>query len=133
MAVKPENTFRRSVHKHLPHDLYHTKTNNPFEGGIADDWYSSTKADLWVEYKYIAKVTPTLCRLPDLSPLQRNWVNARLTEGRNVAVIVGCPTGGVLYQNKEWECPLTPIEFNQRLRSRVELANWILAFTRGGP
>ncbi len=133
MSCKPENTFRVSVHSHLPRDLYHVKMNNPFSGGIPDDYYSGSKTDLWIEYKFIPKITPALCALPDLSALQLDWLNGRYEEGRNVAVIVGCKEGGVLYRDKEWETLKAPDEFKQLLQSRVQLARWILAFTRGAP
>ncbi len=140
MAVKPENTFRTGVHKYLPADLYHVKMNNPFAAGIADDWYSGSKADLWVEYKYlqVPKRPSTLIDLtagkkPEISHLQQEWLRSRHTEGRSVAVIVGCPQGGVLFLDREWESPITAEDFNSRLLSRQQLASWILAFTRGGP
>lgn len=133
MSTKPENTFRGGVHKYLPRDLYHVKMSNPYVGGIWDDWYSGSKADLWIEFKFIPKLTPKLCELPDLSALQKDWGRNRLAEGRNLAVIVGCPEGGVLYRNLEWETPITKETFSSRLQTRTELAKWILAQTIGGP
>ena len=133
MSSKPETTFIASVHKHLPPKLYRMKTHNPYIGGPADVWYSGSKGDLWVEYKFIPKITPALCALPALSALQLQWLNERYAEGRNVAVIVGCKEGGVLYQDKDWEKPLDPDQFNRLLKTRDQLARWILAFTQGGP
>ena len=53
MSRGPENNFISSVHKHLPMKLYRMKNNNPYNGGIADVWYSGSKADLWIEYKFV--------------------------------------------------------------------------------
>lgn len=140
MSRKPENTFRGSVHKHLPRDLYSVKMNNPFAAGVPDDWYSGAKADLWVEYKYLevpkrpgTVIDLTSGKKPMLSPLQQDWLRSRHAEGRNVAVIVGCKDGGVLFIGRDWEIPLTAGVFTSRLQSRIDLARWILDFTRGGP
>ena len=73
MSRKPETTFIASVHKHLPKDLYRLKNNNPFAGGIADVWYSGMKADLWVEYKFVARV-PKTGLAADLGELQKVWL-----------------------------------------------------------
>jgi hypothetical protein len=140
MAVKPENTFRGSVHKHLPRNLYHEKMNNPFAAGIADDYYSGMKADLWVEYKFILVPKQAKTRIdlvsgkkPPLSPMQQHWLRERHREGRNVRVIVGCKEGGVIFADLEWETPITQQAFVSKLQSRADLASWILAFTQGGP
>lgn len=133
MSAKPENSFRGGVHKYLPRDLYHVKMNNLYSSGIPDDWYSGESGDLWVEYKFIPKLTAKLCELPGLSPIQRLWLDARHAEGRNVAVIVGCPEGGVLYRNLEWNTPITKEAFISRLQARQDLAAWILSQTKGGP
>lgn len=129
MSTKPETTFIASVHKHLPRDLYRMKTHNPYLGGIPDIFYSGTKTDLWVEYKFIPKITPAQCRSPNLSALQLDWINGRHEEGRNVAVIVGSPTGGVLMLDCEWQSFFDVDQFKGRVKTRAELAEWIANFT----
>lgn len=99
--------------------------NNPYSSGTADVWYSGNKADLWVEYKYLPKVPVRALILPDLSPLQVEWLEGRYKEGRNVAVIVGCPQGGVLYQDLSWTKELTPEEFLSKLLTKQDLALWL--------
>lgn len=139
MAVKPENTFRASVHKYLPADLHHEKMNNDYSSGTADDWYSGSLDDLWVEYKYLPRVpqrgTVHLCKpnvkKPMLSRLQKEWLRGRSTEGRNVHVIVGCPLGGVILSCLEWENPIPAADFAARVLSRKELAHWIIRQTIG--
>jgi hypothetical protein len=126
MARKPENTFINSVHKHFGHARPYTeKMNNPYRGGTADTWYSGTKADLWVEYKYIARIPQRAGVLPDCSPLQLQWLKGRSSEGRNVAVIVGCPTGGVVYLNGAWEYEVSGADFSALVVPRPTIAGWI--------
>lgn len=132
MASKPENIFRASVHKYLPKTLHHEKMSNPYRSGGADDWYSGSKGDLWIEYKFI-KALParsTTRIVPNLSPLQIEWCRDRFEEGRTVRVIVGCPTGGVIFNSpSDWEAGVTTGEFKGRLVARQELAKTIMAFT----
>lgn len=133
----PENTFIGSVHRYLPAQLYHMKNHNMYNGGIADVWYSGTRADLWVEYKFI--VTPkrdetvidlTAGKTPMLSVLQQDWIRGRVSEGRNVGVIVGCKEGGVWLPGLAWATPLKTVEFKNLLRSRSDLAGTILALVQ---
>lgn len=127
MASKPENTFRGSVHKYLPKALYHVKMNNGYVAGIPDDWYSGNRGDLWVEYKFLPKtplradVSPTKL----LTTLQVLWLNARYEEGRSVAVVIGCPDGGVIMRDQEWMWDYTPQMFRDRLVPRQAIAQWI--------
>lgn len=103
--------------------------NNPYRGGTADWWYSGDRADLWVEYKYIDRIPVRASVLPDLSELQKDWLAGRVRENRNVAVIVGCPEGGVIYLNGEWLVELSPNVFRERICSQNQLARWIMAQT----
>ena len=124
MSQKPETKFINKVDRHIP-EVYAEKTNNPFRGGIADKWYSGDRGDLWVEYKYLPRIPMTKRILPDLSPRQQLWLAERHTEGRNVAVVVGCPQGGVIYRNLEWMSPLSAAEFRLRLQDCRDIALWI--------
>ena len=130
MARKAETTFIGSVHKHLPMGVYREKMNNPYRSGTADVWYSGKK-DLWVEYK----VLPTLPKRLEtnivlgLSENQKIWLRHRHEEGRNVAVICGCKAGGVVFQGVSWDRPISNPEFTSRIRTRLELAAWLLTQT----
>lgn len=125
-TTKPENRFIGSVHRYLPR-TYAEKMNNPWRAGTADVWYSGERGDLWVEYKFIERVPRSKEILPDLTPRQRRWLNDRFDEGRNVAVVLGTPMGGVIYRNKEWMKPLTQQEVLARIVSREEIARWIFS------
>lgn len=125
MAQKPETIFLNGVRNKLPRELYVVKMNNPFTAGIPDLWVSGSKADLWIEGKWLPK-TPAMIDLtvgkkPMLSVLQQTWLRNRHTEGRKVAVIVGSPDGGIVLKGVEWEVATA---FSPIL-SRKEIADWI--------
>lgn len=126
----PENTFIASVHRHLPVGLYRMKNHNQFNGGIADVWYSGSKADLWVEFKFITvPVRDTTVIDFGLSSLQREWLASRHEEGRNVGVVVGCKAGGVWLPGISWGGPCTAADFRGCIKPRIELARIIGALT----
>jgi hypothetical protein len=124
MAGKPESGFIRSIHKYLP-TVYFEKMANPYRGGTPDVWYSGHLGDLWVEYKFLPSLPRSKEIFPDLSPLQKLWLRRRYGDGRNVAVIVGCPEGAVVYEHLTWERGLTPTDFRARMVPRAEIARWI--------
>lgn len=99
--------------------------NNPFSSGTADVWYSGPLADCWIEYKYLPKLPVRALILPDVSPLQADWLSGRCQEGRNVSVVLGSPEGAVMYFNLTWLQPITPDEFRSRMISKQDLADWI--------
>jgi hypothetical protein len=123
MANKPETTYIKGVHKHL--QSYYEKTNNPFRSGTADVWYSGHLGDLWVEYKYIERIPKNNEILPEVTLRQAQWLGNRFEEGRNVAVVLGSPEGGVVYLGTTWLDPITPAEFRQRMISQSAIAQWI--------
>ena len=132
MASKPETTFRLKIERRLPRTLHREKMNNPFRGGTADSWYSGKGGDLWVEYKFLPRVPQRGFITPerlDLSHLQRQWLRGRHEEGRNVAVIVGTPVGGVIMRNLEWEEEIPVDLFTSRTVTIPDLAIWIMQQT----
>lgn len=125
-TAKPESRFIGSVHRYLQ-SSYAEKMNNPWRAGTADVWYSGDRGDLWVEYKFIERIPRSAEILPDLTPRQKRWLNNRFDEGRNVAVVLGTPTGGVIYRNKEWMNPLDHVALSERIVPRDEIARWIFS------
>ena len=123
MASKPETTYIKGVHKHL--QSYYEKTNNPFRSGTADVWYSGKRGDLWVEYKFIERIPKNAEILPEVTLRQAQWLGNRLHEGRNVAVVLGSPEGGVLYLGETWLNPIMPAEFRMRMIPQSAVAQWI--------
>ena len=124
----PENTFIASVHRHLPVDLYHMKNHNQYNGGIPDVWYSGPAGDLWIEYKFIAvpKRDDTNIII-NLSELQKNWLRSRFSEGRKVAVVVGCKEGGVWFDGVSWDYTYTAKDFRSLMSDRKELGMQVVA------
>lgn len=123
----PENTFIRSVHRHLPVELYVLKNNNQFHAGIADCWYSGPAGDLWIEYKFVAlpKRENTNIEI-SLSELQKHWLRSRHAENRTVGVIVGCKEGGVYFPGTSWGAPCNSLLFRASIESRQKLAGMIV-------
>lgn len=97
-----ESGFIRAVHAKLPKEIYRWKVSDRFSAGVADAYYSSAKADLWIEYKYYPKGLPKNVK-PNLSQLQLKWLSERYQEGRSVYVVVGSPNDCLLYLDKSWE------------------------------
>ena len=92
--IKPENQFIAKIHKRLPSLIYREKTNNRFRAGMPDVYYEGPQDMLWAEYKYLPTARKTFT--PDLTKLQANWLRRAHANGRNVAVIVGSPAGGMV-------------------------------------
>lgn len=126
----PENTFIAGVHKHLDESVYRMKNNNIYNAGIADVWYSGRARDLWVEYKFaVLPKRGTTFVVPGLSELQKKWLRERHTEGRNVAVIVGCKEGAIILRNPvAWEGGVTAATFRATIISRRTAAETIGRF-----
>lgn len=124
MSRKPETTFISSVHRHLigPHV---EKMHNSYRSGTADVWYSGDLGDLWIEYKFIERIPRSDRIVPDLTAQQMRWLNDRYDEGRNVAVVLGTPTGGVIYRDKNWSIPVNDTTVKNRLLDRKSIALWI--------
>lgn len=101
--------------------------NNPYRGGTADVWYSGSADDLWVEYKWVAKLNKKspihISKL--LSPLQLQWLRKRYEEGRNVVVILGTPEGAWVYERLDWELPLEPESVRSLAMSKRDVASYI--------
>ena len=122
LEVMTEHAFVKRVHRHLPSELYRWKVADRYTNGVPDAWYSGPAGDLWVEYKYLPR-TPRRVFTPALSALQKKWLIERHREGRNVAVVVGCPDGAL---------PITAENIEQRIKpthwlSIKELVTWITA------
>ena len=143
VSVKSETSFIGRLNNRLPikkrpgsakaraanpgRHIHYEKMNNPYSSGTFDGWYSG-KRDLWVEFKYLPTVPVRATIYPRklLSELQLNWGNERHDEGRSVAVIIGCPAGGVALVNRAWEKDLSAEEFKTLMLSMDNLASWLL-------
>lgn len=126
--AKPENSFISGVHKYV--QAYAMKNHNEYVGGVADCWYSGHVRDLWVEYKFIVvpKRDSTMI-VPELSPLQLQWLTERRSEGRHMWVVIGCKEGGVMMcRPPEWKTGVNAATFRERVVTRAQLANAIDTF-----
>ena len=128
MAAKPETSFTKRITSRLPKDIYVMKNHNVYTGGVPDLWISGNKADLWCEMKYVdpLPVNVPIRPMKLLSTLQAEWLNKRHDQGRNVAVIIGCKTGGIILRNKEWMKDISPSLFPSLIKSHAQLAEWVV-------
>lgn len=115
-----EHSYIRAVHRHLPKSIHVWKVNARFRKGVPDCWYSGHGADLWVEYKWLAR-TPVRHFTLDLSALQRHWLEQRALEGRSVAVIQGTPQGGCVIVDHAWNLPVEVTQWE----THRSIAAWI--------
>jgi len=127
--AKPENSWRLGCYKYLPPSVYHEKMHNPYRGGTPDDWFSGSARDLWAEVKFVVvpKRDSTMI-VPNLSPLQLDWLTNRRAQGRNCWVIVGCKEGGAILRNPSNWGGLTTAYFRTLLTTRKAVAQQIELF-----
>ena len=131
--MKPESRFITSVNAKIPKTVHREKMHNVYRGGTFDVWYSGSKADLWIEYKWIPRIPARGRVVPDMSSLQLQWGKGRSAEGRGVLVVVGCPEGAVMLPfPSQWEAGVTAEEFRRALVTKSTLAAWIHSLTAGG-
>jgi hypothetical protein len=124
-----EHPFVRSVHNRLKKQypsLYVWKINDAYQGGVADAYYSG-QSDLWVEYKYVKSLPKRDNTIVDvgLSDLQKIWLRARHTEGRNVCVIVGSPEGVLILPGIEWDKSISRAQFISSAVDKSEVVAYI--------
>ncbi len=125
-----ESTYTASVGRLLPPSVYALKLSLPYTAGVPDSWYSGRGGDLWVEWKYLK--TPPMREIdlignktPIISHLQQRWLLQRHEEGRPIDVIVGCPGGGVVYPDLDWQEILPRSAFDARIWTKRAIADWI--------
>ena len=123
----PETRFYTAIHKLLPKSIHREKMHSVYRGGTADVWYSGNLDDLWVEYKWIAKLPKkALIRLDrELTPLQQRWLLGRHEEGRNIVVILGTPEGAWVFEGAAWTEPLDPKAIRTLEISKRNVADYI--------
>lgn len=146
MSKKPENQFIDRVHNRLPIKkrkastrarekfpvrlhVHAEKMNNPMRSGTPDCWYSGKGGDLWIEYKWVSPMPVSkIVKASDmLSALQLDWLTERYAEGRNVAVVIGCPEGGLILHNPSaWKAPFIAEDFCENISDVSFIAEWIM-------
>lgn len=131
MAAKPETNFSNAIRKALPNTIYSMKNNNQYVAGVPDLWMSGAKGDIWVEMKFVPKLPSRAPLRPSslLSELQKEWLNTRHKEGRNVCVIIGCKRSreieGIILTQMEWMDDISVNDLSGLIRSKKEIAAWL--------
>ena len=120
---KYTQSINQAVRQHPP--AYAWKIHDNYAGGVPDAYYSGNKADLWVEYKWVQAFPKRAPVNPKLSELQRDWLRRHHAHGRNVAVIIASPEGGVIYPGISWDTP-QPID-QHTLYKPKGVAEWLVA------
>ncbi len=136
MSSGPENTYIRSVHRHLPVEVYVLKNHNVYAAGVADCWYSAPGGDCWIEYKFIQLPTRPQSIIDfcdtkkkySASCLQQEWLTARHREGRRVGVVVGSTEGGLWLPGILWQQSITAEYFRHHMVDRKTIASRIVRF-----
>jgi hypothetical protein len=129
MARKPENTFIARVNKYVDPAVHREKMANPYRRGTADMWYSGTRGDMWIEFKWLPRVPSRGSLKPYklLEALQRKWLDERHAEGRKVALCIGTPLGGMILGGIEWHYDIPPWSTDSLLCTARELGSIINA------
>jgi hypothetical protein len=127
-----EASYIRAVNKHLPKEVYTEGMANPYRGGTPDRYYEGPHDDLWVEYKFYEALPPVIDLLhqtaktkPKLSKLQQDWLVRAHCNNRKVAVIVGCPEGGLILPGISWGKPIKRETFRLGMQTKPAIAEWI--------
>ena len=96
---------------------------NMMQNGVPDAYFSGPCGDLWIEFKYITAPKRASTKIKaNLSPLQKEWLNNRWTEGRNVGVIVGSNIGHTILIDGWWNGSFTT---KYLTNTNQELVAWI--------
>jgi hypothetical protein len=122
MARKPENVFKASIHRKISNLVYQQSMDGCYVDGTPDNYYEheSTWKNGWIEWKWTKAKKPR--KLPMPTPLQEKWLVRAHRAGQHVAVIVGCPSGAIIFPWLEW---MHWNNFEWSPVSRKEAATWI--------
>lgn len=128
MSLKAENSFINSIHRLLPHAVYHWKIADRYHNGVPDCYYEGSRGVLFIEYKHI-DIFPSsldLTRRDMLSPLQMDWLERAGKNGVPCAVILGSEAHGlILYGREAWGTPVGREKWLAERLAKREIADWL--------
>ena len=133
MSRKPESTFKKSVNKWLPVEIYHQDMAGIYVSGTPDTYYEGYQRMMWIEYKWYPKM-PRVMNLkagkkPKLTALQYRWLCRARSNGLAVAVVVGSPQGALILPDPEfWMGDLQTRNFRHCIPR--EVAAWIVSILK---
>lgn len=132
MARKPEAQYTSDIKKKLGAGVYALKLCLPYTAGVADSWYDGPARDIWVEYKFLNPIPLTIDltggKDPIITKLQQRFLYERFLNGRNVAVIVGSKSGGVIFPALSWQTPISREDFLAKAQTKQEVASHLTSF-----
>jgi hypothetical protein len=123
-----EHGYIRSIHRLLPTELFKWKIHDNYAGGVPDCFYAGPTAQLWVEYKWLAKLPamPKTMIKPKLSAQQLAWLIKMSGLSFPCAVIIGTPHGGLLLDDPfKWTNGLMKKKAETQLITTQDLAKKI--------
>lgn len=127
-----EGLYVKRIHRHMDamdEPPYREKNHNVFHSGTPDVFYSGTKNDLWVEYKYVTtlKLVGGWIRT-SLSPRQSLWLRDRWAEGRNCRLIIGSFVGSIIIDGPEFKPEVLVEDLRNSALTEKQVAEWITEF-----
>jgi hypothetical protein len=83
--------------------MHKWKIHDNYAGGVPDCWYSGPAGNIWVEYKWIAKLPKrdTTLIKPNLSAQQLAWLIKMSGHSISCACIIGSTEGGFLLTTQD--------------------------------
>lgn len=101
-----ESALYQAINRQLPKDCFHQgMTGAAMTGnGIPDRFYCSPRGTCWIEFKQLAHMPRNGIVIPDLTPLQLQWLTRRynncisLARTPDVAVVIGLPNRTAVLQ-----------------------------------
>ena len=98
-----ERAFKAKLRAKFKQHCYIQSMSSLGTAGTPDLWLSGKK-DLWLEVKYDETTKGPIT--PKLTALQKQWLNNRFDDGRQVIVIVGTsPNEAIIYRHRSWNGP----------------------------
>lgn len=121
-----------AINKRVPKSIHRQSMTSASltSNGTPDYYYDGPGGDLWVEYKMRSAMPRDGIVVPELTPLQLNWLERRFNNSRlhttNAVVVVGLPnrTAVLMQSPTEWR---NGVNVN-RYETLEGLAAWITEF-----
>ena len=114
--------------------VFQWKINDNYAGGVPDLFIEGDNADLWLESKRIQTLPKRDTTVIDLcnpnqylSQLQQLWLRRRSDKRGDAAVLVSHKAKATIFFDREWEQPMTTLEFTRRLQPIDTIVDYILA------
>lgn len=126
-----EHSFVKSVNtalaKQYGDSVMRWKINDDYAGGVPDAWYRGHAGSLFIEYKYVKSLPKrdTTVIKPNLSGLQKVWLQRAERLGQKTAVVVGSPDGHYIFEGLSWQDGVDKTSYLTKSKKTKDIASWI--------